>query len=67
MSYLPRKSALPMSTPPLILMTSLPESAYAHGGMFNAVLRKPFTPEALQRAIDACFDDGATRHVGIDE
>ena len=39
---------------PIILMSSLPPSA-ATGGLFNVVLRKPFTPAALLHAIETCF------------
>ena len=41
---------------PIILMTSLPTAAPADSGLFDVVLRKPFTPEALLRALDRCFE-----------
>jgi CheY-like chemotaxis protein len=40
---------------PIILMTSLPTAAAEDTGLFSAVLRKPFTPEALLQAMDACL------------
>lgn len=40
---------------PIILMTSLPTSRAANSALFTIVLWKPFTPEDLLRAMDACF------------
>jgi CheY-like chemotaxis protein len=45
-------------TTPIILMTSLRVVAERHGTLFNAVLRKPFTPEVLLRTILACLAGG---------
>ena len=49
---------------PIILMTSLPTSAPAKSGLFNVVLRKPFTPEALLLAMQTCFEGLETPHSG---
>jgi CheY-like chemotaxis protein len=39
---------------PIILMTSLP-SVPAHTGLYDAVLRKPFTPQLLLSTMRDCF------------
>ena len=39
---------------PIILMTSLPTSGQ-RSGLFDAVLRKPFTPELLVETMAACL------------
>ena len=39
---------------PIILMTSLPTSS-GGGGLFDAVLRKPFTPELLLETMAGCL------------
>lgn len=41
---------------PSIIMTSLPTSFPKNNGLYDAVLRKPFTPEALLGAIEAGFE-----------
>lgn len=46
---------------PIILMTSLPTAAPVTTGLFTVVLRKPFTPEALLRAMDTCFAQEISR------
>ena len=45
---------------PIIMMTSLPTAVAEASGLFDVVLRKPFTPEALMRAMATCFEDRAT-------
>ena len=40
---------------PIILMTSLPTSSGQGGGLFDAVLRKPFTPELLLETLAGCL------------
>jgi hypothetical protein len=37
-------------------MTSLPTMAIRHEGLFDAVLRKPFTPDLLLRTIAHCLE-----------
>ena len=47
---------------PIIMMTSLPTALPRSDGLFDAVLRKPFTPELLLEAMASCLalaDDGA--------
>jgi CheY-like chemotaxis protein len=50
---------------PIVMMTSLPSAAYTNGP-YDAVIRKPFTPELLLTTMHACFakspraDDAAT-------
>jgi CheY-like chemotaxis protein len=39
---------------PIIMMTSLPTAAPQSAGLFDAVLRKPFTPELLLETIRRC-------------
>jgi CheY-like chemotaxis protein len=43
---------------PIIMMTSLPTAMRATGGLFNAVLRKPFTPELLLETMASCLANG---------
>jgi CheY-like chemotaxis protein len=40
---------------PIILMTSLPTASGHGGGLFDAVLRKPFTPELLVETMAGCL------------
>jgi CheY-like chemotaxis protein len=40
---------------PIIMMTSLPSAVPAQHALFQAVLRKPFTPELLLNTIDTCL------------
>jgi CheY-like chemotaxis protein len=42
-------------TIPIIMMTSLPSVAPRHQQLFNAVLRKPFTPDLLMTALHGCL------------
>jgi CheY-like chemotaxis protein len=46
---------------PILLMTSLPSASPRESGLYNAVIRKPFTPELLLTTIAACFDASARR------
>ena len=48
---------------PIIMMTSLPTARPQPDGLFDAVLRKPFTPELLLETVGSCLanaDEGAT-------
>jgi len=40
---------------PIIMMSSLPTRRDGFGGLFNAVLRKPFTPDQLLSTIAECL------------
>ena len=40
---------------PIILMTSLPTALPQPNGLFDAVLRKPFTPDRLLEAMSSCL------------
>jgi CheY-like chemotaxis protein len=40
---------------PIVIMTSLPSLPRHQSDLFDAVLRKPFTPDLLLSTIDACF------------
>ena len=40
---------------PIIMMTSLPTALPKPDGLFDAVLRKPFTPELLMETMASCF------------
>lgn len=44
---------------PILLMTSLPSATPRETALYDAVLRKPFTPEVLLTAIAACLDSRA--------
>ena len=39
---------------PIVMMTSLPSAPYTNG-LYDAVIRKPFTPELLLTTMQACF------------
>jgi CheY-like chemotaxis protein len=39
----------------IVLMTSLPTAAPAHRELFDAVLRKPFTPDLLLKTVQKCL------------
>jgi two-component system chemotaxis response regulator CheY len=39
---------------PIMMMTSLPTTPHANG-LFDAVIRKPFTPELLLTTMQTCF------------
>ena len=41
---------------PILLMTSLPTAFPRESGLYDAVIRKPFTPEMLLAAMTTCFD-----------
>jgi CheY-like chemotaxis protein len=40
---------------PIVMMTSLPSAPFSTNGLYDAVLRKPFTPELLLTTMHACF------------
>ena len=40
---------------PIIMMTSLPSALPDADGLFNAILRKPFTPDALLQTMAKCL------------
>jgi CheY-like chemotaxis protein len=40
---------------PIVLMTSLPSAPPQQIGLYDAVLRKPFTPELLLTTMQACL------------
>src|SRR5687767_2003742 len=42
-------------TTPIVMMTSLPSKVPTSTYLFDAVLRKPITPELLLSTLDACF------------
>jgi CheY-like chemotaxis protein len=43
---------------PIIMMTSLPTALPPATGLFDAILRKPFTPELLLETMDSCLANG---------
>jgi DNA-binding response OmpR family regulator len=43
---------------PIIMMTSLPAAVRKSNGLFDAVLRKPFSPDLLLETMDACLARG---------
>ena len=49
-----RKDARHRDTP-IIMMTSLPTASPRSDVLFDAVLRKPFTPDLLLQTIEACL------------
>jgi len=46
---------------PIIMMTSLPTVRPQSEGLFDAVLRKPFTPDLLLETMASCWGNGARR------
>ena len=40
---------------PIVLMTSLPSAQPQRNGLYDAVIRKPFTPELLMTTMRACL------------
>jgi two-component system chemotaxis response regulator CheY len=40
---------------PIVMMTSLPSGTPHQNGLFDAVLRKPFTPDLLLKTVRNCF------------
>jgi CheY-like chemotaxis protein len=44
---------------PIIMMTSLPTAVPQRAGLFDAVLRKPFTPELLLHTMAGCLEQRA--------
>jgi len=49
---------------PIIMMTSLPTTNPQPDGLFDAVLRKPFTPDLLLKTMLGCLASG---HAGATE
>jgi CheY-like chemotaxis protein len=49
---------------PIIMMTSLPTAPVQPGGLFDAVLRKPFTPDLLLTTIHRCLAGAADSNRG---
>ena len=47
---------------PIIMMTSLPTARPHSASLFDAVLRKPFTPDLLLETMAICLNDGSRRH-----
>lgn len=45
---------------PIIMMTSLPTALPQQRKLFDAILRKPFSPELLLRTIHVCLDVNRT-------
>jgi CheY-like chemotaxis protein len=41
---------------PIVMMTSLPSALPEQPGLYDALLRKPFTPEMLLQAMHACLN-----------
>ena len=46
---------------PIIMMTSLPTARPQPDGLFDAVLRKPFTPELLLETMSSCLGTATER------
>ena len=46
---------------PIVMMTSLPTAVPHHNHLFDAVIRKPFTPELLMTTVNECLADGRDR------
>ena len=44
-------------TIPIIMMTSLPSAVPRHQDLFDAILRKPFSPDLLLTALRGCLAD----------
>jgi CheY-like chemotaxis protein len=40
---------------PIVMMTSLPSAVPQQPGLYDVLLRKPFTPEMLLQAMQACL------------
>ena len=45
-----------MGSTPVLLMTSLPSRIPDQSGLYDAIIRKPFTPELLLAAMTTCFE-----------
>ena len=50
---------------PIILMSSLPPSSPRLRGLFDAILRKPFTPDVLLKTIVSCLEGRAGVQSGV--
>jgi len=46
---------------PIVMMTSLPTALPHHNHLFDAVIRKPFTPDLLMKTVNECLADGGHR------
>jgi len=46
---------------PIVMMTSLPSAVPDQAGLYDALLRKPFTPEMLLQAMHACWNGSGGR------
>jgi CheY-like chemotaxis protein len=44
---------------PIVMMTSLPTAVPQQHHLFDAVIRKPFTPELLMRTVKECMANGS--------
>ena len=44
---------------PIVMMTSLPSAVPPRSDLFEAVLRKPFTPDLLLKMMHGCFARGS--------
>lgn len=42
---------------PIVMMTSLPSAVPRQAGLYDALLRKPFTPDRLLEAMEGCFSN----------
>jgi CheY-like chemotaxis protein len=45
-------------TTPIVMMTSLPSAMPRRHDLFNAILRKPFTPDLLLKTLQGCLANG---------
>jgi CheY-like chemotaxis protein len=48
---------------PIVMMTSLPTAVSRQNHLFDAVIRKPFTPELLLKTLEECWPN---RRAGTD-
>ena len=51
---------------PIVLMTSLPSTLPRQAHLFDAVLRKPFTPELLMATLYRCLDGAGDGNAATD-
>ena len=47
---------------PIVMMTSLPSATPRRTGLYDAVIRKPFTPDVLLTTMTACFAAAENSH-----
>jgi len=52
---------------PIVMMTSLPSAAPRRGDLFDAILRKPFTPELLLKTLLVCLAEASDSAEGQTE